>query len=72
MMKWLTAVLVLLLLALAALPAAFETVGGWIAHRSASVEPIDYIPGGMHELSASRRRSPPASGVERNPNADTR
>jgi hypothetical protein len=71
-MKWLTAVLVLLLLALAALPAAVETVGGWIAHRSASVEPIDYIPGGVHEWSASRRRSPPASSVEPNPNADRR
>jgi hypothetical protein len=71
-MKWLTAVLVLLLLALAALPSAFETVGGWIAHRSAAVEPIDYIPGGIHELSASRRRSPPPPGPGGNPNADTR
>jgi len=54
MMRWLTAIFVLLILALAALPTAIDAVGGWIDHRSASVESINYIARDVNELSASR------------------
>jgi hypothetical protein len=56
MMKWLAAIFVLLLLALAGLPTAIDAVAGWVAHRSASVESINYIARDVNELSASRRR----------------
>ncbi len=58
-MKWLTAVFILLLLALAAVPAAFDAASRWISHRGASVQAIDYLSRDVNELSASRRRSPP-------------
>jgi hypothetical protein len=57
-MKWLTAVFIVLLLALAAIPTAINVASGWIAHRRASVESIDYLSRDVHELSASRRRAP--------------
>jgi hypothetical protein len=62
-MKWLTAVFILLLLALAAVPAAFDAASRWVSHRRASVQAIDYLSRDINELSASRRRSPP----QRNP-----
>jgi hypothetical protein len=55
-MKWLTAILALLLLGLAAFP-AIESASAWLAHRSDSVESINYISREIHELSASRRRA---------------
>ena len=55
-MKWLTAMLALLLLGLVAFP-AIESAGAWLAHRSDSVESINYISREIHELSASRRRA---------------
>jgi hypothetical protein len=55
-MRWLTAILALLLLGLAAFPAV-ERAGAWLAHRSDSVQSIDYISRDIHELSASRRRA---------------
>jgi hypothetical protein len=57
-MKWLTALFIVLLLALAAIPAVIGVASGWIAHRSAGVESIDYLARDGHELSASRRRAP--------------
>jgi hypothetical protein len=42
-LKWLTAVLVLLLFGLAAFPATVGAVGAWISHRSETVQSIDYI-----------------------------
>jgi hypothetical protein len=55
-MKWLTAILALLLLGLVAFP-ALESVGAWLSHRSDSVQSINYISREIHELSASRRRA---------------
>jgi hypothetical protein len=55
-MRWLTAILVALLLGLAAFPAAVTAVGGWVAHRSEHVRSIDYLPREINEISASRRR----------------
>ena len=55
-MRWLTAILALLLLGLVAFPAV-ESAGAWLAHRSDSVESINYISREIHELSASRRRA---------------
>ena len=52
-MKWLTAILVALLVGLAACPAA---VGGWLGHRAESIHAISYVPGMVDELSASRRQ----------------
>lgn len=54
-MRWLTAILALLLLGLGAFP-AIESVGAWLAHRSDNVESINYISRDIHELSAVRRR----------------
>ena len=55
-MKWLTAILALLLLGLVAFPAV-ESVGAWLAHRPESVQSINYLSREIHELSASRRRA---------------
>jgi hypothetical protein len=55
-MKWLTALLALLLLGLGALPAV-ESASAWLAHRSDTVQSINYISREIHELSAARRRS---------------
>jgi len=67
-MKWLTAVFILLLLLLAAAPAAIDAATGWIAHRRASVQTIDYLSRDIDELSASRRLVPrrhsPGHGVK--------
>jgi hypothetical protein len=57
-MKWLTAVFILLLLMLAAIPAAIDAASGWMARRHASVQTIDYLARDIDELSASRRRAP--------------
>jgi hypothetical protein len=57
-MKWLTAMFVLLLLALAAIPVAIEAASGWLVPRRASVQSIDYLGRDIHDLSASRRRTP--------------
>jgi hypothetical protein len=54
-MRWLTAILVLLLLGLAAFPATVESVNAWLAHRSEGVQSINYLSRDIHELSASRR-----------------
>jgi hypothetical protein len=54
-MKWLTAILALLLLGLVGFPAV-ESVGDWLAHRSDNVQSINYISREIHELSAARRR----------------
>jgi hypothetical protein len=54
-MRWLTAVLALLLLGLGAFPAV-ESVGAWLARRSDNVQSINYISREIHELSAARRR----------------
>ena len=53
-MRWLTAILALLLLGLVAFPAV-ESVGAWLAPHSYNV-PIDQLSlAWIHELSASRR-----------------
>jgi hypothetical protein len=52
-MRWLTAILALLLLGLAAFPATVESVSAWITHRADSVQSINYPR--RSELSASRR-----------------
>jgi hypothetical protein len=70
-MKWLTAVFILLLFMLAAIPAAIDAASGWLARRHTSVQAIDYLARDIDELSASRRRAPrkpdPAS-IEKNLN----
>lgn len=53
-MRWLTAILALLLLGLVAFPAV-ESVGAWLAPRSDSVQSINYLSREIHEWSASRR-----------------
>jgi hypothetical protein len=55
-MKWLTAILVVLLVGLAAMPAAVDAVVGWVVHRSENVRSIRYVPFAVDELSASRRQ----------------
>jgi hypothetical protein len=55
-MKWLTAILALLVLGLVAFPAV-QSASAWLAHRSETVESINYISRGVHEWSASRRRA---------------
>jgi hypothetical protein len=57
-MKWLTAVFILLLLMLAAIPAAIDAANGWMARRHTSVQAIDYLARDIDDLSASRRRVP--------------
>jgi len=57
-MKWLTAVFILLLLMLAAIPAAIDAANGWMARRHTSVQAIDYLARDIDDLSASRRRTP--------------
>jgi hypothetical protein len=57
-MKWLTAVFILLLLMLAAIPAAIDAANGWMARRHTSVQAIDYLARDIDDLSASRRRAP--------------
>jgi hypothetical protein len=52
-MRWLTAILALLLLGLVAFPAV-ERVGAWLAPHD-SVQSINYLSREIHELSASRR-----------------
>jgi hypothetical protein len=54
-MRWLTAILALLLLGLVAFPAV-ESMSAWLARRSDNVESINYISREIHELSAARRR----------------
>jgi hypothetical protein len=53
-MKWLTAILALLLLGLGAFPAV-ESASAWLMHRSDSVQSISYISRDVHEFSAARR-----------------
>ena len=55
-MKWLTAILALLVLGLVAFPAV-QSASAWLAHRSESVQSINYISREIHEWSASRRRA---------------
>ena len=55
-MRWLTAILALLLLGLMAFPGV-GSVRGWFAHRPDSVQSINYLSREIHELSASRRRA---------------
>jgi hypothetical protein len=55
-MRWLTAILALLLLGLVAFPAV-ERASAWLAHRADSSQSINYISREIHELSASRRRA---------------
>ncbi len=55
-MRWLTAILALLLLGLLAFPTV-ESVGARLAHRSDTVQSINYLSRDIHELSASRRRA---------------
>jgi hypothetical protein len=54
-MKWLTAILVLLLLGLAAFPATVNAVGAWMAHRSETVQSIDYLPRDQSESNRHAR-----------------
>jgi hypothetical protein len=56
-MRWLTAILLLLLFGLAAIPATVGTVSAWMARRADGVQPISYISRDIHELSAARRRA---------------
>ena len=53
-MKWLTAVLALLLLGLVAFP-VIESVGARLTPHPDSVQTINYLSREIHELSASRR-----------------
>ena len=63
-MRWLTAILALLLLGLAAFPATVETVSAWMTRRSDSVQSINYLSREIHELSASRRRATHRNDLE--------
>lgn len=56
MMRWLTAILAVLLLGLVAFP-AIESAGAWLARRSDTVQSINYLSRDIHELSAARRRA---------------
>jgi hypothetical protein len=67
-MKWLTAILALLVFGLVAFPAV-QGASAWLAHRSESVQSINYISREIHEWSASRRhathrREPDASPAD--------
>jgi len=53
-MKWLTAVLALLLLGLVTYPTA-ERLSARLVHRPDSVQAINYLSRGIHEFSAARR-----------------
>ena len=55
-MKWLTAILALLVLGLVSFPAV-QSVSARLAHSSESVQSINYISREIHEWSASRRRA---------------
>jgi hypothetical protein len=55
-MRWLTAILALLLLGLVAFPTV-DSVRAWLAPRSDTVQSINYLSREIHELSASRRRA---------------
>jgi len=55
-MRWLTALLALLLLGLVAFPAV-ERVSAWLTPHADSVQSINYLSREIHELSASRRRA---------------
>lgn len=55
-MRWLTAILVVLLVGLAAMPAAVDAVVGWVVHRTENVRSISYVPYAVDEFSASRRQ----------------
>jgi hypothetical protein len=54
-MKWLTAILALLVLGLGLFP-VIEGASAWLAHRSDQVQSINYISRDIHEFSATRRR----------------
>lgn len=66
-MRWLAAILALLLLGLAAFPATVETMSAWLTRRSDSVQSINYLSREIHELSASRRRATHRHDLERVP-----
>lgn len=55
-MRWLAAILALLLLGLVAFPMV-ESLAVRLGHRSDTVQSINYLSREIHELSASRRRS---------------
>jgi hypothetical protein len=65
-MRWLTAILALLLLGLGAFPAV-ESASAWLAHRSDNVQSINYISREIHELSAARRRGTHHREIEYGP-----
>ena len=65
-MKWLTAILALLVLGLVAFPAV-QSASAWLAHRSESVQSINYISREIHEWSASRRRATYPRGPDDSP-----
>ena len=52
-MRWLTALLALLLLGLVAFPV--ERVSAWLTPHADTVHSINYLSREIHELSASRR-----------------
>jgi hypothetical protein len=53
-MRWLTALLALLLLGLVAFPTV-ERVSAWLTPHADTVQSINYLSREIHELSASRR-----------------
>ena len=55
-MRWLTAILALLLLGLATFP-AIESASAWLGRRPDGIEAINYLSRDIHELSASRRHA---------------
>ncbi len=65
-MRWLTAILALLLLGLVAFPAV-ESARAWLAQRPDGVQSIKYISRDIHELSASRRRAAHRRALESGP-----
>jgi hypothetical protein len=71
-MRWLTAILALLLLGLVALPTTVEAISALFAHRSDNTQSINYLSREIHELSASRRRATQRRDLDAAPAEDSR
>jgi hypothetical protein len=63
-MRWLTALLALLLVALVALPTTVDALSAMFARPSGNVQSINYLSREIHEWSASRRRAVHRRGRE--------
>jgi len=63
-MKWLAAILALLLLGLAAIPTMVGSVSAWVTPRADSIQSINYLSRELHEFSAIRRQATHRHGPE--------